>query len=140
MLAHRPLIFALVAGIGLVPQPSLSAGMISIVRPATTAMGPGGHGFPLHPGRDHGFGRHDEFRTLAIGSPIFVPPPQAPTEPASLPAQPTTFEPLVIAAPQCVPPKAVERVGPRIIYVSEASAAPTHEERGVTIIYGRPGW
>ena len=140
MLARRPLMFALVAALGLVPLPAFSAGLNSVVRPAVGPMGAGGHGFPSHAGREPGFGRHGEYRTLAIGAPVFVAPPEAAAEPASLPTPSAYLQPLVIAAPQCVPPKVVELVGPRILYVSEALAAPTREERGVTIIYGRPGW
>lgn len=140
MQAHGPLTLALIALIGVASQAASAAGIMSIVRPSVAQAGPGAHRLDFGSGRDHAVHRRGDLGAALFVAPNnFEPPAASPESTPSLP-QFATAEPLVIAAPACVPPKPVEAQGAHIIYVSEALAAPSRERGGVTIIYGRPNW
>jgi hypothetical protein len=126
----------MIAAFAAAPAPASAAGMAAFVRPAFVHPGMGGHGGDFHAGRQHAFGRHRDVIGLPIIAPTNVEPPAASAEAP----QPFDFAPAVIAAPQCVPPRIVESSRARVIYVNEALAAPSREQQGVTIIYGRAGW
>ena len=136
MQAHGPLVIAMIAALAAAPAPASAAGMGAFVRPVFVHPGMGGHGGEFHPGRQHTVDRRRDL----IGSPVIAPANVEPPPAAAEAPQPFALAPAVIAAPQCVPPKLVEPSGARVIYVNEALAAPSREQEGVTIIYGRAGW
>ena len=138
MLAYRPLVLALAAAFGLMSLPASAAGLGAPSQPTMVRAAQAPPVIDLRRGHEHEFHRHGAFVGLPLGAPTILAPSPANFDPVA-PRPMAALEPTVIAAPPCVPPKAVEAVRARIIYVSEALAAPAREQEGVTIVYGRSG-